>query len=120
LADPLDLTKPMVSHPLSVLKDAESIPGRREGQQICYSLNTMVVQSVLARIRDQFGDSGEPGVGKPGLWCTGPWRFLITVAALVASRAFYPLIPPTIPTRWNIGRSRRLRRHGSCDLLVAR
>ena len=48
LAERFDMTKPSVSHHFSVLKDAELIRSRREGQQIFYSLNTTVVEDVLA------------------------------------------------------------------------
>jgi len=47
LAERFDMTKPSVSHHFSVLKEAELIRSRREGQQIWYSLNTTVVEDVL-------------------------------------------------------------------------
>ena len=47
LADRFDMTKPSVSHHFTVLKDADLIKSRREGQQIWYSLNTTVVDDVL-------------------------------------------------------------------------
>jgi ArsR family transcriptional regulator len=47
LADHFDMTKPSMSHHFSVLKEAELIKSRREGQQIWYSLNTTVMQDVL-------------------------------------------------------------------------
>jgi len=47
LAEHFDMTKPSVSHHFSVLKDADLIRSRREGQQIWYSLNTTVMQDVL-------------------------------------------------------------------------
>jgi DNA-binding transcriptional ArsR family regulator len=55
LAEQFDMTRPSMSHHFSVLKEAELIRSRREGQQIYYSLNTTVLQDVLARIWDLFG-----------------------------------------------------------------
>jgi len=48
LADRFDMTKPSMSHHFSVLKEADLIRSRREGQQIWYSINTTVVEDVLA------------------------------------------------------------------------
>jgi DNA-binding transcriptional ArsR family regulator len=48
LAEKFDMTKPSMSHHFSVLKDADLIRSRREGQTIWYALNTTVVQDVLA------------------------------------------------------------------------
>src|SRR5437868_3110165 len=59
LAEQFDMTKPSVSHHFAVLKEADLIRSRREGQQIHYSLNTTVVQDVLARIWELFGAVAE-------------------------------------------------------------
>ena len=59
LADRFDMSKPSVSHHFAVLKDAELIRSRREGQQIYYSLNTTVVEDVLTWMYDLFGKDGE-------------------------------------------------------------
>ena len=59
LAEPFDMTKPSMSHHFSVLKEADLIRSRREGQQIIYALNTTVVEDVLTRIWDLFGTSHE-------------------------------------------------------------
>jgi ArsR family transcriptional regulator, arsenate/arsenite/antimonite-responsive transcriptional repressor len=48
LAEEFDMSKPAVSHHFKVLKDADLITSRREGQQIWYGLNTTVVQDLLA------------------------------------------------------------------------
>ncbi len=48
LAEKFDMTKPAVSHHFSVLKDADLITSRREGQQIWYGLNTTVLQDLMA------------------------------------------------------------------------
>ena len=57
LAEPFDMTKPSMSHHFAVLKEAELIRSRREGQQIVYSLNTTVAEDVLTRLWDLFGTS---------------------------------------------------------------
>src|SRR5947209_19770890 len=48
------MSKPSVSHHFAVLKAADLIRARREGQQIYYSLNTTVVEDLLAVIWDLF------------------------------------------------------------------
>jgi ArsR family transcriptional regulator, repressor of sdpIR and other operons len=55
LAKHFDMTKPTVSHHFAVLKEADLIVSRREGQQIIYSLNTTVAQDVLAWLWDLLG-----------------------------------------------------------------
>lgn len=52
LAEHFDMTKPPMSHHFAVLKDADLITSRREGQQIWYGLNTTVVQGVVAWAMD--------------------------------------------------------------------
>jgi DNA-binding transcriptional ArsR family regulator len=47
-----DVTKPSMSHHFGVLKDADLITSRREGQQIFYALNTTVLEDVMTRIWD--------------------------------------------------------------------
>ncbi len=60
LAARFDMTKPSVSHHFAVLKAADLIRSRREGQQIYYALNTTVVQNLLSLIWDLFpGAVGE-------------------------------------------------------------
>lgn len=48
LAARFDMTKPTMSHHFAVLKDAELVTSRREGQTIWYALNTTVLEDVLA------------------------------------------------------------------------
>src|SRR4249920_170090 len=57
LADKFDMTKPTVSHHFAVLKEADLIASRRDGQQIIYSLNTTVAQDVLTWLWDLLGTS---------------------------------------------------------------
>jgi len=52
LAERFDMTKPSMSHHFTVLKEADLIRSRREGQQIWYSVNTTVVQDVLTWAMD--------------------------------------------------------------------
>jgi ArsR family transcriptional regulator, arsenate/arsenite/antimonite-responsive transcriptional repressor len=59
LAKRFDMSKPSVSHHFSVLKQADLIHSRREGQQIFYSLNTTVIEDVLTWIWDLFGRDGK-------------------------------------------------------------
>ncbi len=56
LAEHFDMSKPSVSHHFSVLKQADLISSRREGQQIHYSLNTTAMEDLLAIIWDLFPD----------------------------------------------------------------
>jgi DNA-binding transcriptional ArsR family regulator len=64
LAEPFDMTKPSLSHHFGVLKEAELIRSRREGQQIYYSLDTTVAEDVLTRLWDLFGTDGGSGKGE--------------------------------------------------------
>lgn len=61
LAERFDMTKPSMSHHFAVLKDADLITSRREGQQIWYSLNTTVVQDLVAWALDLSGSNNRNG-----------------------------------------------------------
>ena len=54
LAEPFGISKPSMSHHFAVLKQADLITARREGQQIYYALNTTVVEDLLAAVWDLF------------------------------------------------------------------
>jgi ArsR family transcriptional regulator len=54
LAGHFDMAKPSVSHHFSVLKHADLITARREGQQIYYALNTTVVEDLFTLLWDLF------------------------------------------------------------------
>lgn len=47
VADHFEMTKPSISHHLSILKQAELVMDERKGQNIYYSLNTTVFQEVV-------------------------------------------------------------------------
>jgi ArsR family transcriptional regulator len=59
LAERFDMTKPTMSHHFAVLKEADLLTSRREGQQIWYGLNTTVVQDLLAWAMDLMRDNGD-------------------------------------------------------------
>jgi ArsR family transcriptional regulator len=64
LAEKFDMTKPSMSHHFAVLKEADLITSRREGQQIWYALNTTVVQDLVAWAMRLMED-GKKDRGKP-------------------------------------------------------
>ncbi|WP_338556803.1 autorepressor SdpR family transcription factor [Paenibacillus sp. KS-LC4] len=47
IAEHFQMTKPSISHHLSLLKQAELVSDERKGQHIYYSLNTTVFQDLL-------------------------------------------------------------------------
>jgi ArsR family transcriptional regulator len=61
LAERFDMTKPSMSHHFTVLREADLITSRREGQQIWYGLNTTVVQDLMAWAMDLIGDGNRKG-----------------------------------------------------------
>ena len=65
LAEKFDMTKPSMSHHFAVLKEADLILSRREGQQIWYGLNTTVVEDLMAWAMDLIGDAKKKGAKKP-------------------------------------------------------
>ncbi|WP_364148565.1 autorepressor SdpR family transcription factor [Paenibacillus sp. LPE1-1-1.1] len=50
IADHFQMTKPSISHHLSLLKQAELVSDERHGQHIYYSLNTAVFQDLISWI----------------------------------------------------------------------
>lgn len=60
LASRFDMSKPTVSHHFAVLKEADLVRNRREGQQIVYALNTTVAQDLVTHLWDLFGSSPAP------------------------------------------------------------
>jgi DNA-binding transcriptional ArsR family regulator len=62
LAERFEMTKPSMSHHFAVLKAADLVTTRREGQTIWYALNTTVVEDVMAWAADLVG--GVKGEGR--------------------------------------------------------
>jgi DNA-binding transcriptional ArsR family regulator len=50
LSDRFPISGPSMSHHFSLLKQADLISARRDGQQIYYSLNTTVVQDLIVAL----------------------------------------------------------------------
>jgi DNA-binding transcriptional ArsR family regulator len=61
LASSFDMTKPSMSHHFAILKEADLVSSRREGQQIYYTLNTTVLEDVLTRLWDHLGLKNSEG-----------------------------------------------------------
>ena len=55
IAERFDMTKPTMSHHFAVLKDADLVTSRRDGQTIWYGLNTTVLEDVIAWAIDVTG-----------------------------------------------------------------
>src|SRR5262249_308250 len=66
LTERFEMTKPSMSHHFAVLKQADLVEARREGQQIYYSLNTTVAEDLLAIVWDLFSNGLSKGL-KPCL-----------------------------------------------------
>ncbi len=47
IADAFNISKPSISHHLSILKNADLISSEKDGQNVIYSLNTSVFDEVL-------------------------------------------------------------------------
>ncbi len=50
IAEHFNISKPSISHHLDLLKQADLVVGNRKGQFIIYSINTTVLDEVLAWI----------------------------------------------------------------------
>lgn len=62
IASHFAISGPSMSHHFNVLKSGDLIRTRRNGQQIMYSLNTTVVQDLLATLLDLFPSKGSTEV----------------------------------------------------------
>ncbi len=60
LAGHFDMTRPSMSHHFDVLKKADLVTTRRDGQQILYALNTTVMQDLAAVLWDLFSPPAAP------------------------------------------------------------
>ena len=47
IADQFAMTKPSISHHLDLLKQADLVSSRREGQYIVYSINATVIDDIV-------------------------------------------------------------------------
>jgi len=54
ISSQFDMSAPSVSHHFSVLKSADLVFVRRDGQQLYYSLNTTVFQDLMTVLMDIF------------------------------------------------------------------
>jgi ArsR family transcriptional regulator len=52
IAEEFSISKPSLSHHLSILKQSELVQTERQGQNIIYSLNTTVFQELIGWIYD--------------------------------------------------------------------
>ncbi|MGI5921083.1 MAG: autorepressor SdpR family transcription factor [Syntrophomonadaceae bacterium] len=58
ISDRFNITRPSISHHLSLLKQANLVQDVRKGQNIVYSLNTTVFQEILGWIYQMMGLQG--------------------------------------------------------------
>lgn len=59
IAEQFDMTKPSISHHLSLLKQANLVTSRKAGQNVIYSLNISVFEEILQLISDLAGRKEE-------------------------------------------------------------
>ncbi len=64
IAAHFDISAPSMSHHFNVLKQADMVAVRREGQQLYYSLDTTVFQDVVAVLMDIFAKDGSEGTDR--------------------------------------------------------
>ncbi len=60
IAARFDISLSSMSHHFNILKEADLVATRRNGQQIHYSLNTTVVQDVMGALMDIFSVGDQP------------------------------------------------------------
>jgi len=60
IGEHFDLSAPSMSHHFNILKEADLVATRREGQHIYYSLNTTVLQDLLTGLMDLLGTQQRP------------------------------------------------------------
>jgi len=59
IAEQFEMSKPSISHHLNQLKRAGLILDERQGQNICYSLNTTVFQEVIGFFMELLDKEGD-------------------------------------------------------------
>lgn len=52
IAEQFNMTKPSISHHLSILKQAELVSAQKQGQNIVYSLNISVFEEIMQLVSD--------------------------------------------------------------------
>jgi DNA-binding transcriptional ArsR family regulator len=57
-----NMTRPIISHHLSILKQASLVQDVRKGQNICYSINTTVFQEVIGWFYEMMGSQADTGI----------------------------------------------------------
>jgi DNA-binding transcriptional ArsR family regulator len=60
LAKHFDISAPSMSHHFNVLRTAGLVTSRKDGQQVCYVLNTTVVQDFTAYVLDLLSKNASP------------------------------------------------------------
>jgi DNA-binding transcriptional ArsR family regulator len=60
LAKHFDISAPSMSHHFNVLRNAGLVTSRKDGQQVCYVLNTTVVQDFTAYVLDLLSKNANP------------------------------------------------------------
>lgn len=71
LAEQFDISKPSMSHHFNVLKAADLIACRKEGQQVVYFLNTTVVEDLWVLLWEILGRPSQ-AARTPPLACSAP------------------------------------------------
>ncbi|HHV93883.1 MAG: winged helix-turn-helix transcriptional regulator [Firmicutes bacterium] len=66
LAEHFGISKPSLSHHLSILKQAGLISDERRGQHIVYSLETTVFQDIIRWLMEYTSDGGTRSPGEGG------------------------------------------------------
>jgi len=64
IAEHFNITKATLSHHLDILKNAELVTFRKDGQRIIYSLNTTVLEDILSFVIDLIEKGGEENENK--------------------------------------------------------
>jgi len=60
IADKFNMSKPSISHHLMILKQADLVSDRRQGQNIIYSLNTSVFEELVGVLMEFIGIAPNP------------------------------------------------------------
>ncbi len=66
LAEHFGISKPSLSHHLSILKQAGLVSDERHGQHIIYSLESTVFQDIIRWLMEYTGDDSTKDVGEGG------------------------------------------------------